>query len=140
MKKLLFGTILLLVPFFTFAQVGKGLFVGGGLGFSTTNTKVTSGSLTFEGGKTTTFEISPRVGYFFTDNFGAGVNIGYASSVTPDEDFEDVKYIDNAFNFGVFGRYAISLGDESKFAFIGDLNFGYTLLQEKLKMVPLLQK
>ena len=131
MKKLIFAIVLFVSPCLVKAQVGQGLFVGGGLGYSSSKSKTTNGSSSFEGSRTSTFEITPRIGYFFTDNFGAGLNIGYSNIVTPDESDPDVKLINNAISFGLFGRYALPLGDESKFAFTGDLNIGYSSITGK---------
>lgn len=140
MKKYILSLLFISFAFIgkqTFAQVGQGLFVGGSLGLTSssgkTTTTVTSGgtSTTTESDnpKNSSFSIMPRVGYFFTDNIGAGLMLGYKSmttqSITNGAGGSTITTTTKAgmFNVGLFGRYAQQLGD-SDFYVYGDLGFG----------------
>lgn len=140
MKKYILSLLFISLAFAgkqTFAQVGQGLFVGGSLGLTSSSGKTTTSTTT--GGTTTTvesdnpknssFNIMPRVGYFFTDNIGAGLMIGYTSSKTqaistPNPNTTVTTTTKTGiFNVGLFGRYTQQLGD-SDFYIYGDLGFG----------------
>lgn len=118
------------------AQVGQGLFAGGSLGITsssgTTSTTSTTGgtSTTTESDKpkNSSFSIMPRVGYFFTDNIGAGLMIGYTnrktqSISTSGNTTTTTTTTSGIFNVGLFGRFAKQLG-EGDFYIYGDLGFG----------------
>jgi len=140
MKKYILSLLFISVAFIgkqTFAQVGQGLFLGGSVGLTSssgkTTTKVTSGGTTTtvetDNPKNSSFNIMPRVGYFFTDNIGAGIMIGYTSSttqsITNGTNSSIITKTNKAgvFNVGLFGRYTQQLGD-SDFYIYGDLGFG----------------
>lgn len=130
----------------TFAQVGQGLFVGGSLGLTsssgkTTTTSTTNGISTIteaDNPKQSTFSIMPRVGYFFTDNIGAGLMIGYTSyttKVTTNPNPTTTNFITTkggSFTLGLFGRYTQQLGD-SDFYIYGDLGFDIGSGSSKIK-------
>lgn len=104
------------------AQVGPGLFVGGGLGIGTSSSEVTLGSTTVDGPKGTTFTISPAIGYFLTENVAVGVRVGYGSSkVTFANDDEEST---SALGVELFGRYASTIGG-GDFAWFLEANAGY---------------
>jgi len=127
MKKMILLTALFLGLFATAqAQVGKGLFAGGSLGFSTGGNKFQNGSITTQGSSGSSFNITPRVGYFFTDNIAAGLVLGYAGNTTKTPSFIDTKLTSGTLSLGLFGRYALPLGDGGNFAFLGDLNLGFS--------------
>lgn len=117
--------VAMLLSFSTFAQVGTGLFMGGELGFTSASSTSTNGSTSTKGPVATTFSIKPRVGYFFTDNIAAGLTIGYASTGSKSRTI-DSKSVSNTMSVGLFGRYALPLGDAGNFAFLGDLNLGFS--------------
>lgn len=124
-----------------FAQVGQGLFIGGSLGLTSssgkTSTTTTTGSTSTiteqDNPKISRFSIMPRVGYFFTDNIGAGLMIGYTRTTTITTDIITTPYPTNRtvtttvksgmFNIGAFGRYTQQLGD-GDFYIYADLIFG----------------
>lgn len=104
------------------AQVGPGLFLGGGLGIGTSSSEVTLGSTTVDGPKGTTFTISPAIGYFLTENVAVGVRVGYGSSkVTFANDDEEST---SALGVELFGRYASTIGG-GDFAWFLEANAGY---------------
>ncbi|MDW8346515.1 MAG: hypothetical protein RML94_06115 [Bacteroidia bacterium] len=90
----------------------------------------------------------PRAGYFFTDNIGVGLTIGYERTFSQEIDElpnnpshgvnTTVTTTTRAglFNIGLFGRYAQQLG-EGDFYIYGDLGFdiasGSSKIEEKKK-------
>lgn len=149
MKKYILSLLFISLAFVggqTFAQVGQGLFIGGSLGLTSSSGK-TSTTMTSGGTSTTTetdnpknssFSIMPRVGYFFTDNIGAGLMIGYRSSTTQSigtgtgGSTITTTVKGGMFNVGLFGRYTQQLGD-SDFYLYGDLGFGIGSGNSKIK-------
>lgn len=115
MKKVILSTVALLAITFSNAQdngakdfgFSQGnILVEGNLGFGSTNNKNTEE-------KTSSFAITPRVGYFLTDKFAVGAQLGYTSNK------EEVTGVDteksSIFNAGVFGRYYfLDLGQRFK--------------------------
>lgn len=150
MKKYILSLLFISLAFIgkqTFAQVGQGLFVGGSLGLTSSSGKTTT--TTTSGGTTTTvetdnpknssFSIMPRVGYFFTDNIGAGLMIGYTSSTTQSitngtgGSIITTTVKGGTFTVGAFGRFTKQLGD-SDFYVYGDLGFGIGSGNSKVKV------
>ena len=108
------------------AQVGTGFFAGGSLGLSMDDVKYhQNGSSITEGPRTLSYHINPRIGYYFTDNIAAGLILGYGGSSSNSKGAVEVKTNTMDLSVGLFGRYAMGLGDESKFFFTGDLNLGF---------------
>jgi len=108
------------------AQVGTGLFAGGSLGLSMGDEKYhQNGSSIIEGPQSLSFHINPRIGYYFTDNFAAGLLLGYGNNFSKTKGTVEVKTSTMDLSAVLFGRYAMGLGDESKFFFTGDLNLGF---------------
>ena len=149
MKKHILSLLFISLAFIggqTFAQVGQGLFVGGSLGLTsssgkTSTTTTTGGTSTIvetDNPKQSTFSIMPRVGYFFTDNIGAGLMIGYTSYTTKVTTNPNITTTDlittkgGYFTLGLFGRYTQQLGD-SDFYIYGDLGFGIGSGSSKIK-------
>jgi len=82
------------------------ILLEGNVGFSSTNDKNTET-------KTSAFEFNPKAGYFLTDKFALGLELGIGS------DKEEVAGTDtdknSNFNAGVFGRYYfLDLGQRFK--------------------------
>lgn len=87
MKKL---TLIALLAFFgtanaqtetaTTSPTAKGNWIIGGstnLGFNSNKVTQKSGDYSVDGQKTTTFNVTPTVGYFVIDNLAVGLNLGY---------------------------------------------------------------
>ena len=106
------------------AQVGQGFFLGGSSGFSISSSESKDGSTAVKGPTTTTYNIMPRVGYYFTDEFAAGVIVGYAGSTVRSTTGVETTTSSNTINAAIFGRYAMGIGEETNFAFFGDLSVG----------------
>ena len=113
------------------AQVGKGLFAGGSLGFTMGGTNYQNGSNTTKGPTSSSFNVTPRIGYYFTDNIAAGIQFGFAGTSGKINGIVVTKTSSNTLSVGLFGRYALPLGDEGKFAFTGDLNLGFSATNGK---------
>lgn len=92
------------------------VIVEGNLGLSTTNNKNTEV-------KTTDFNFTPKVGYFFTDKIAAGINL-HAGINVDDNYGVDTKQTDNTLGAGLFGRYYfLELG--SRFKTYAEVNADY---------------
>lgn len=126
MRNFFFSLCFLFSSQLVFAQVGPGLFAGGQIGISSSSTSIKTSSSTIDGGQSLSFSILPKVGYFFSDNVGGGLMLGYGSaSNTLEIEVLGVttttETSTTAWQAGLFGRYAHSIGDGS-FFLIGDLN------------------
>ncbi|AWH83662.1 porin family protein [Flavobacterium album] len=120
MKKLLFTVAALAA--FGFAQAqdeaatsgfAKGdVFVSGSLGLSSEKT----GDV-----KSTDFNVTPRVGYFVSENIAIGAQLGFRSGKDTDADGAETKT--TGFEAGAFARYYGTPG--RAFSFFGQLNAGY---------------
>jgi len=130
MRKKLLSIALLLASLTSFAQLEQGKFlVGGGIGVESSASKFKDGSTSVDRPKTTSYYITPSVGYFLAENFALGLTIGFggdtrktpASGGTP-----ELKDKNPYFVVGPFGRYYRRFGDN--FAIFGqaaiDFRFG----------------
>ncbi len=123
MKKLLFSVAALAAFGIAQAQEETGgtgfakndVFVSGSLGYSSQKT----GDI-----KTTSFNVIPRVGYFVSDNFAIGAQLGYASTErTYYTEFDIAEAKTTGFELGAFARY---YGSPAKsFSFFGQLSASY---------------
>lgn len=113
MKKLIFAAIAVMGFSFANAQdsgsfgFSKGnVLLEGNLGLSSTNDKNTEV-------KTNSFEFNPKVGYFLTDKFALGLDLGIGSDKKKIAGSDAGK--NSNFNVGVFGRYYfLDLGQRFK--------------------------
>jgi outer membrane protein len=103
---------------------GKGdIIVEGNLGFNSRDNKNSEV-------KTSEFNFTPKVGYFFTDKIAAGVNV-HVGTGTNDQYGIDRKTKDNNFGVGVFGRYYfLELG--SRFKTYAEVNADYNNSRSEL--------
>ncbi|KOY84939.1 hypothetical protein AD998_01140 [bacterium 336/3] len=144
MKKINLLTIAILfaTAMSSFAQTSKGtLFVGGGLGFTSSSGKFTTtlGGTTIEsdGVKSTTFSIVPGVGYFVADKLAVGLDLSVNSSSVqvPDnndpDDYE--KTSGTSFGFTPYVRKYWMVGDNFGFTgtFGAGVAFGSSKIEEK---------
>lgn len=92
------------------------VIVEGNLGLSTTDNKNSEV-------KTTEFNFTPKVGYFFTDKIAAGINL-HAGVNVEDAYGDDEKEKANTLGVGLFGRYYfLELG--SRFKTYAEVNADY---------------
>ncbi|WP_299180619.1 outer membrane beta-barrel protein [uncultured Aquimarina sp.] len=116
MKKLILTAIAVFTLTFVNAQDGgfaKGdIFVSGSFGYNSTST----GDI-----KNNSFEFTPRVGFFVSENIAVGARLGFTTSKQEAPFTEDIK--NNSFNAGAFGRYYFT--PSSKFSVFGEVAFEY---------------
>ncbi len=130
MKKQLLSIAFLLASLTSFAQLEQGkILLGGRIGVSSTRPNTVNGGTTVDGVKTTSYFITPAVGYFIAENFALGLNIGFEGTTdkTPANGGNPkLKDKERSFLVGPFGRYYKKFGDN--FAIFGqaaiDLRFG----------------
>lgn len=123
-KTLLFSLLTSATLLFSFnvlnAQTSKGNFmVGGEIGLSTSSSTVTVNDSERNGSSATQFNIAPSVGYFFADNFAAGIGVDYTLSTVKNKDRDE---LDSDLLFGPYARYYVPFGDKAVFF---EIDFGY---------------
>ncbi|MES2688985.1 MAG: hypothetical protein V4658_01195, partial [Bacteroidota bacterium] len=122
MKKLFLSMAMVAAGAAAYAQIGQGtLMLGGGLNFdmtgeqTTTITDPSAGDVKTPG--YTNWNFTPRVGYFLTDKFVVGIDLGlgqtYRGTATSGTETENYSSFD--LNVGVFGRYYIDISDNFYF-------------------------
>lgn len=138
-----FKTALAALAVATFATVAsaqvpclnRGNFsLGTRLGFSTATTDVkVEGTSTGAGGNTSLqLNISPSIGYFFADNFNAGLGMDYLLVGSDDKSNSSGgtdKSNDSRLLFGPYLRYYIPIGDDQAFFIGGVSGFGRSKTQ-----------
>jgi outer membrane protein len=98
------------------AQLVKGTkMIGGGLTYSST----TEPYYINEDITTTSFEIMPGFGYFISDGFAVGLNVGYSSGK---QKYINVETKSSEFSVGPFARYYKQTSNEN-FAIYGQFSF-----------------
>ncbi|WP_028980511.1 outer membrane beta-barrel protein [Sporocytophaga myxococcoides] len=130
MKKQLLSIALLLASLTSFAQLEQGkLLLGGRIGISSTSPNTVNGGTTVDGVKTTSYFVTPAIGYFIAENFALGLNIGfggYTEKTPANAGTPELKDKNPYFLIGPFGRYYKKFGDN--FAVFGqaaiDFRFG----------------
>lgn len=88
------------------------LFVTGSIGI---------GSEATGDNKTSSFNFSPRLGYFATENIALGVALGYSTGKTEAPATPDVDV--SEFSIGAFGRYYVT--PANSFSIFGELGVDY---------------
>lgn len=90
------------------AQTSAGtIMLGGGFNFSSSTEETASDDL-----KSSSFSLVPSVGYFVSDNFAIGIDLGFNSSKYTNDDKE------TSFQFSPYARFYKFLAEE-KFAIYG---------------------
>lgn len=133
MKKILLSAVAIMAFGFANAQdtptkgFAKGdVFVSGSVGFGSEKT----GEL-----KSNVFNISPKAGYFVTENIAVGVKLGYTSGKDTNQVGPGtVEVKTNAFEAGAFGRYYFT--PASQFSFFGELSAGFNSSKSEIEGVP----
>lgn len=98
----------------TFGFAQGNFIVEGNIGFNSTNDKASDT-------KTSSFNLSPKVGYFFTDDLAIGVQLDLGSS-KEDDGFGELKT--NSFGAALFARYYfLELGE--RFKTYGEFGLGF---------------
>lgn len=125
MKKItLMSLLMLLLHWSVSAQLmNQGNFmVGSTLGFSTANSKVTSGGTENDGISAQQVNIAPSIGYFVLDNFAAGLGADYTLNSVTEPNADETE--DSDLLFGPFMRYYFQAGDNVAFFLVGNFGFG----------------
>ena len=92
------------------------VFLEGNLAFGSTNDKN-------DEVKTSSFSFNPKVGYFISDKFAVGINLGIGSGKITETGEDDIK--SSNMNVGAFGRYFfLDLGE--RFKTFTEFGFGIT--------------
>jgi len=127
MKKLIWiVTILMFISQVSWSQVSAGrIFVGTGLGFTSQSGKKTvkknNSTTDTKFPNTTTFSISPGGGYILSDKIALGLNLGFNSSTTKEDNANfSSKETSSTFFVSPFVRYFLML--EDNFGFTGTFN------------------
>ena len=112
MKKVVFLAVLFAGMTAVSAQAQ--LFVGGSIGFDIGMSKGTSGTQINNGPSEISFDFSPKVGYFFSDKFGAGMLMSLGMGLHNDRRDDPTKRSSFSWGVGPFLRYSVlSRGDFS---------------------------
>ena len=132
MKKILAISITLLcLSFAAKAQIKSGdSFVGGNLLLSADNNLI--GTKPTKDYTSSSFQIGPRVGYYFSSNFAFGVGVNVLASQTEDKStYRDSRTTSGGLGLNVFARF-LFINDE-KFAVFADLGAGInsTMFEDK---------
>ena len=116
--------------------------MGGTLGFSTASSSVeidnSGNAISNEGTRATQFNISPRVGYFVSDNFAIGIGMDYTlNEIEEPVDLSDpnTEYeseYDSDLLFGPFARYYVPVGADK--AFFLQVNFGFGSSEDQIRI------
>jgi len=129
MKKISLLTIAILfaTAMSSFAQTSKGtLFLGGGLGFTSTSEKEKTSNSTTDGDKNFSYSINPGVGYFISDKLALGLDFGFRGNNTTTTqgiiDPEEIELKSTLLNVTPYARYYWMVGDN--FGFTGTLGIG----------------
>ena len=89
-------------------------FAGGMLGVDYSDSKNTYGTTSYNRPSSLSFELSPMLGYYLSDNLGAGVMINIGMSTENDRADNPTKDTSFEWGFGPFLRYTVlSRGDFS---------------------------
>ena len=130
MKKIILSVVAIVAFGFANAQDKKAEGAGFSSGdvFVTGAVSITSSNDKNNDIKESGFGLTPKLGYFFTENIVLGAKIGFTSAKTIDK---GVTTMDNsAVGFGVFGRYYFT--PASQFSVFTELGIDYTSTKYKI--------
>lgn len=121
MKKLVTVIALALICSGAYAQFNKGRYlVGGNVGFAAYTGKTKTDNSTSTTSHSTTFNLSPDVGYFVIDNLAVGAGLSLRTSSTKGDGGDNSKDTDTDFTLTPFARYYLDQG----IFFQGQVGFG----------------
>jgi len=110
MKKFVLTGLVVFSFITAFSQFNKGrILLGGNSSFSATTEKYKSGNTTTTESKSTSFTFNPQVGYFFIDNFAAGLGLIVDAGSTKYEGTNN-KSSFSSFQVAPFVRYYLKPG------------------------------
>lgn len=118
MNKALFFLLASSLTAIAYAQTSQGnMMVGGSFEFNSTSYHATDLN------NYSSFQISPSFGYFISDNFAVGANLGISTSRNG---IGAGKTFYTSFGLGPFARYYFFMSNE-KFAFFGDADLSFAV-------------
>lgn len=138
MKKLtlalLICTLFISISYGQTGILNKGNFlIGGTLGFSTSSSSldITADGVSTdaEGARSTLFNISPSIGYFFVDRFALGIGLDYTLQKVEeprDGDIDITETLNSDLLFGPFARYYLPVSEDKSFFLEATFGFGTT--------------
>jgi outer membrane protein len=119
-NKIVLIVIFVLIPFFLNAQV----FLGGNFGLNMSGGKFDNGTITTDKPTAVSFNISPMVGKFLSENVAVGALIGFSFSQTNNNGTPEVINSSSTIGITPFLRYyAIKM---DKFSIFGQGNLGFS--------------
>jgi hypothetical protein len=121
MKKIITVLAFALICSGAFAQFNQGRYlVGGSLGFSTTTSKSKTDNSTNTQSHSTSFFLSPNVGYFVIDNLAVGAGLGLSVGTSKGDGNNTSKNTSTSVTLSPFVRYYLDQG----IFFQGQVGFG----------------
>ena len=128
MKKIVTVIALALICSGAYAQFNQGRYLAGGsVGFSATTSKAKTDAATSTYLHSTSFNISPDIGYFVIDNLAVGAALNLSSSTSKGDGNDNSKTTLTNFSLTPFARYYLSQG----IFFQGQVGFGTGSRKEK---------
>lgn len=112
MKKILLTLIAAIACTASYAQFTKGrILAGGNVSFITGSNKIDQGGSLTTSSTSTSFQLTPNVGYFIIDNFaiGAGVGLGLSTGKS-NNSTPETRVNSTSFEFEPFVRYYLKQG------------------------------
>ena len=128
MKKLFITLAFVAATMFASAQ----FYVGGDLGLGFGSDKTTYDGTTTTTSKTFDFNFNPNVGFMFSDNMGAGleINLGFGKDTTPKND-PIPENIDKHTTFGITPYFRYVFAEVDNFKFYADAKFNFSTTKYK---------
>jgi hypothetical protein len=116
---------------FIFFNLNAQVFIGGNIGFNTSGGSIDNNGISTDKPTTTSFNLSPIVGKFLSENFavGAALNFGFTSTKTPGS--PETTNTSSAVGITPFLRYYAVRMD--KFSIFGQGNIGFSYSSSKSK-------
>jgi len=113
------------------------MFVGGGIGFDFTGGKTKNGSNTQDRPSSFTFQLSPKVGYYLSDDLAIGLEVGFItmSRKTPKDLWwgsDDRIFSTTGWHVGAFSRYNLVGTEKLSLLLEGGLTIGGLKSKEKV--------
>ncbi len=128
MKKLVYLLFLLLLAGTT---VQAQYFIGGNFSLNSTGGSIKSGETTTDKETSTSFTLSPQLGYFLSEDLAVGLGIGINS--TREKSPGDPEVINKSTGFSIqpFARYYVL--DMNKFSLFGEGQLSYSASSSKVE-------
>ncbi|MES1220756.1 MAG: outer membrane beta-barrel protein [Bacteroidota bacterium] len=103
-KTLFLVGIILTISAASKAQTGS-WYVGGNVGFSSSQSKLSVGSTSDNTGKKSGWSFSPEIGTFLTDHIQLGLGLTFSGSKNNDQQFPETVVTTNSYGGTLYSRY-----------------------------------